>query len=88
MLSELPKKDYWGTPFAESLLAQLDLSPGSTILDVMCGDGIPSFYLANRVGPTGRITAIDINETQLMRARAFQGELLGWYSRLQKNWFP
>jgi len=49
MLRELPKKDYWATPFAESLLTQLDLSPGAIILDVMCGDGIPSFYLAHRV---------------------------------------
>lgn len=77
-LCELPKKDYWATPFAESLLTQLDLSPGATILDVMCGDGIPSFYLAHRVGPTGRVTAIDINEAQLMRARGFQGPHFPW----------
>ncbi len=77
-LHELPKKDYWGTPFAESLLEQLDLSTGITILDVMCGEGIPAFYLAHRVGPTGRVTAIDINEMQLMRARAFQGSQFPW----------
>ncbi|MDX1412149.1 MAG: class I SAM-dependent methyltransferase [Nitrospirales bacterium] len=77
-LSDLPKKDYWGTPFAESLLGQLDLSTGVTILDVMCGEGIPAFYLAHRVGPTGRVTAIDINESQLMRARAFQGTQFPW----------
>jgi len=77
-LCELPKKDYWATPFAESLLTKLDLSPGATILDVMCGDGIPAFYLAHRVGPTGRVTAIDIHESQLTRARAFQGPHFPW----------
>ena len=59
-------------------MEQLDLSTGVTILDVMCGEGIPAFYLAHRVGPTGRVTAIDINETQLMRARAFQGTQFPW----------
>jgi ubiquinone/menaquinone biosynthesis C-methylase UbiE len=77
-LCELPKKDYWATPFAESLLTQLDLSTGATILDVMCGDGIPSLHIANRVGPNGRVTAIDINEAQLIRARAFQGSHFPW----------
>ena len=77
-LCELPKKDYWATPFAEILLTQLDLLPGATILDVMCGEGIPAFYLANRVGPSGRVVAIDINEVQLIRARAFQGPHFPW----------
>ena len=77
-LCDLPKKDYWATPFAESLLEQLDLSTGVTILDVMCGEGIPAFYLAHRIGPTGRVTAIDLNEMQLMRARAFQGTQFPW----------
>jgi SAM-dependent methyltransferase len=77
-LCELPKKDYWGTPFAESLLGQLDLSAGAVILDVMCGQGLPAFYFAHRVGPPGRVTAIDINEAHLRRARAFQGPHFPW----------
>ena len=77
-LCELPKKDPWATPFAESLLSQLDLPVGTNILDVCCGDGIPAFYLAHRVGPTGRVTGIDLNEAQLARARAFQGPHFRW----------
>ena len=77
-LCELPTKDYWSTPFAESLLSQLDLPQGATILDVMCGDGIPAFHLAHRVGPSGKVTAIDINEAQLARARAFKGPYFPW----------
>ncbi|MCA9422224.1 MAG: class I SAM-dependent methyltransferase [Nitrospira sp.] len=77
-LCELPKKDPWSRPFAESLLTHLDLFEGATILDVACGDGIPSFYLAHRVGPTGRVVGIDVNHAQLIRSRAIQGPYFPW----------
>ena len=77
-LCDLPKKDPWSRPFAESLLAHLDLQPGLTVLDVNCGDGIPAFHLANRVGSKGRVLAIDISETQLVRARTVQGPYFPW----------
>jgi len=77
-LCELPKKDPWSRPFAESLLTHLDLQAGLTVLDVTCGDGIPAFYLAHRVGSAGHVLAIDINEAQLLRARAAQGPYFPW----------
>ena len=77
-LCELPKKDPWSRPFAESLLSHLDLQAGLTVLDVNCGDGIPAFYLAHHVGSTGQVLAIDINETQLLRARTTQGPYFPW----------
>ncbi len=77
-LCELPKKDPWSRPFAESLLAHLDLQPGLTVLDVNCGDGIPAFHLAHQIGSTGKVVAIDINESQLMRARSVQGPYFPW----------
>ncbi|GJL70271.1 MAG: hypothetical protein NPIRA06_29060 [Nitrospirales bacterium] len=77
-LCELPKKDPWSRPFAESLLTHLDLYEGATILDVGCGDGIPAFYLAHRIGPTGRVVGIDANHAQLIRARAVQGPYFPW----------
>ncbi|MCZ6802287.1 MAG: class I SAM-dependent methyltransferase [Nitrospirae bacterium] len=77
-LCELPKKDPWSRPFAESLLSHLDLQPGLTVLDVTCGDGIPAFYLAHHVGSAGQVLAIDINETQLLRARTAQGPYFTW----------
>ena len=72
----LPKHDYWSTPFAESLLHHLDLRPGLRILDVASGHGIPAFYLAEHVGPTGQVLAIDSSEHQVARARAIQGSQL------------
>ena len=77
-LCQLPPKDYWSTPFAESLLSQLDLPTGSSVLDVACGNGIPTFHLAHRVGPTGRVVGIDLNEAQLVRARTCQGPYFPW----------
>ncbi len=74
----LPKRDPWSTPFAQVLIEKLDLSPGLAILDIACGSGIPAFYLAEQVGPAGRVRAIDINQAQLSRARAIQGSSLPW----------
>jgi SAM-dependent methyltransferase len=74
----LPKHDYWSTPFAESLLHHLDLRPGIRILDIASGHGIPAFYLAEQVGPTGEILAIDVSAGQVARARAIQGSQLPW----------
>lgn len=74
----LPKHDYWSTPFAESLLRHLNLHPGLRILDIASGHGIPAFYLAEQVGPTGEVLAIDVSAGQVARARAIQGARLPW----------
>jgi SAM-dependent methyltransferase len=74
----LPKHDYWSTPFAESLLRHLDLRPGLRILDVACGHGIPAFYLAEQIGSTGRVLAIDVSAGQVARAKTTQGSHLPW----------
>jgi SAM-dependent methyltransferase len=74
----LPKHDYWSTPFAEALLHYLDLFPGTTVLDIACGSGIPAFYLAEQVGATGHVLGIDLNPNQIVRARAIQGHHLPW----------
>ena len=74
----LPPHDYWSTPFAESLLQYLDLSPGAVILNIACGHEIPAFYLAEQVGSTGHVVAIDLSRHQIERARAIQGVQLPW----------
>jgi SAM-dependent methyltransferase len=74
----LPTHDYWSTPFAESLLQHLDLCPGASIFDIASGHGIPAFYLAEQVGPTGQVLAIDLSEQQVAHARAIQGAQLPW----------
>ncbi len=75
----LPKNDPWSTPFSECLLAQLQLHPGLSLLDVACGgEGIPAFYLADQIGAKGRVLAIDLSPVQISRAQARKGEALPW----------
>ncbi len=74
----LPTHDYWSTPFAESLLQHLDLFPGASILDIASGHGIPAFCLAEQVGPTGQVLAIDLSGRQVESARVIQGAQLPW----------
>jgi SAM-dependent methyltransferase len=74
----LSTHDYWSTPFAESLLLHLNLCPGVSILDIASGRGIPAFYLAEQVGPTGQVLAIDLSGRQVESARTIQGEQLPW----------
>ena len=74
----LPEEDYWSTPFAKALLQSLDIFPGATVLDVAAGGGIPAFYLAERVGPEGQVLAVDIHQSQVLRARTMQGARFPW----------
>ncbi len=59
-------------------MKHLDLQPDLSVLDVACGDGLPAFYLAHRVGPGGRVIGIDLNHAQLVRSRAVQGLYFPW----------
>ena len=74
----LPENDYWSTPFAEVLLKHLELFPGATVLDIASGSGIPAFYIAEQVGPEGRVLAVDIHHHQVLRSRAKKGRQLPW----------
>lgn len=74
----LPQNDPWSTPFAEVLLKKLDLFPGAKVMDIAAGSGIPAFYIAEQVGPTGQVLAIDINQRQALYARSSQGSHLPW----------
>tara|TARA_B100000686_G_scaffold316484_1_gene364363 strand:- start:103 stop:921 length:819 start_codon:yes stop_codon:yes gene_type:complete len=74
----LPENDPWSTPFAQALLHHLDLFPGATVLDVASGVGIPAFYIAEQVGPKGRIFSVDINPRSILRAKTIQGPDLPW----------
>jgi SAM-dependent methyltransferase len=56
----------------------LDVCSGASIFDIASGHGIPAFYLAEQVGSTGQVLAIDLSERQVENARAIQGALLPW----------
>lgn len=45
------------------------VAPGQSVLDVACGTGIVAREAATRVGPSGRVVAVDLNEAMLTVAR-------------------
>lgn len=45
-----------------ALVASWDITPGSTILELGCGQGDMTAVLAEAVGPTGRVVATDVAE--------------------------
>lgn len=51
----------------QTLLDRLDLKPGMSVLDVGCGPGRLSIPAAQRVGPAGKVVALDVQEEMLRR---------------------
>jgi len=55
-------------PELEPLLEPAGIVEGQTVVDYGCGPGMLSLELAQRVGETGRVHAVDINDLFLQRA--------------------
>ena len=55
----------------------LELSPGDTVVELGCGDGRSLHRLRTRVGPQGRVVALDASEGMVRRARERVREA-GW----------
>jgi ubiquinone/menaquinone biosynthesis C-methylase UbiE len=55
-------------PTTASLLDRIGPIDGATAIDVGCGGGDVTFDLAERVGPTGRVFGLDLDETKLVIA--------------------
>jgi SAM-dependent methyltransferase len=61
-------------PIIGPLLAFAVPEPGSSVLDVGCGCGATTAELVRLVGPSGRVTGVDISEPMLGRAKERLGE--------------
>jgi ubiquinone/menaquinone biosynthesis C-methylase UbiE len=57
-------------PVAAGLVAELAPQPGERALDVGCGRGAALFPLAEAVGPSGRVTGVDVAPGMVERTRA------------------
>jgi ubiquinone/menaquinone biosynthesis C-methylase UbiE len=68
---ESASSDFWRY-LSDHTVDLLQLQPGERVLDVPCGTGHSALKAAERVGPTGRIVALDVSErmVQLVRAKA------------------
>jgi ubiquinone/menaquinone biosynthesis C-methylase UbiE len=56
---------------------ELDLPPGSTVLEFGCGPATVTPVLRDAVGPEGRVIGVDISDKMLAKARA-KAERNGW----------
>src|SRR5689334_20703278 len=61
-------------PVREKVLANADLQPGATLLDVGCGDGLIAFGALPLVGPTGSVIFSDISQDLIDHCRGLAAE--------------
>jgi SAM-dependent methyltransferase len=72
------EKDFVPAIFAQwpPVLAEVaGMKAGDRVLDVACGTGILAREAADRVGPTGRVTGLDLNEAMLAVARRLRPQI-------------
>ena len=68
-------------PWADELVARLNIGPGTRLLDVACGTGIVARVAAEHVGTGTTIVGIDMNPAMIEVARttaAQQGMTIEW----------
>jgi ubiquinone/menaquinone biosynthesis C-methylase UbiE len=53
----------------DTILDRVEVAPGMRVLDVGCGPGRLAVPAAQRVGPSGEVVALDIQEEMLRRTR-------------------
>lgn len=61
--------DYCFNQTTQDFLMHAGLNVGMTILDIGCGSGVMTCWLAQQVGPKGRVIGIENNENQLKAAK-------------------
>ena len=62
-----PERDAWQRP--AEVMDALGLVAGMRVADVGSGDGYFTFHLAARVGPAGKVYAVDIDDGDLKKIR-------------------
>jgi ubiquinone/menaquinone biosynthesis C-methylase UbiE len=61
--------------WAPHLVDLAGVAPGQVVLDVACGTGIVARTAADRLGATGRVVGVDLNDAMLAVARRVRPEL-------------
>ncbi len=57
----------WGLEWSIQTVDFLPPEKGETVLDIACGSGFIAFYIADKVGPEGMITGVDISRGMIDR---------------------
>ena len=58
-----PARDAWQKP--KQVVERLDIKPGARVADLGAGGGYFTWYLAEAVGPKGKVYAVEIDDTAL-----------------------
>ena len=66
---ELEAGDLLWSPVTEQVAGELPVRPGDVVADIGCGTGGMALRLAHRVGPGGRVLAVDREPVLLARVR-------------------
>jgi ubiquinone/menaquinone biosynthesis C-methylase UbiE len=60
---------FFASTRAKTITAHLDLKPGMRALDAGCGPGRLTISMATKVGPRGRVVALDLSSAMLDRVK-------------------
>ncbi|HEV8065002.1 MAG TPA: methyltransferase domain-containing protein, partial [Acidimicrobiales bacterium] len=64
-----PALSFWDR-FGRATVDRLELRPGAVVLDACAGSGASALPAAERVGPSGKVVAVDLADNLLALARA------------------
>jgi SAM-dependent methyltransferase len=67
----LGKLDYLFNPTTQTFLLEAGLNQGMTVLDIGCGSGVMTCWIAKQVGSQGRVIAIENDVNQLNAAKHY-----------------
>ncbi len=68
-------------PFSMAVLERANIAPGKHVLDLGCGSGEVTISIANKIGPTGRVVGVEMDDGVLQHARessAAEGVNVEW----------
>ncbi len=71
----LTRLDYCYNKTTQEFMLNAGLKPGMTVLDIGCGAGVMTCWIAQQVGASGRVIAIENNENQLRAAEKYAEKL-------------
>jgi len=55
--------------FIKEIIARMDIKPGQSILDLGSGTGKNDFFMAQKIGPHGKIVGLDISDVMINQAK-------------------